>query len=73
MSRLILDPQLETKLKAYHEPIELVDDRGNLVGVFIPAQERGPEPQISEEEINRRLNAGGGRKLGDILSDLEKR
>jgi hypothetical protein len=30
------------------------------------------EPQINGEEIERRLNEGGGRPLADILADLEK-
>lgn len=30
------------------------------------------EPQISNEEIERRLRNGGGRSLAEILADLEK-
>jgi CDI immunity proteins len=31
------------------------------------------EPQIGEEEVQRRLREGGGRSLAEIMSDLEKR
>jgi len=32
----------------------------------------GREPQISNEEIERRLRCGGGRSLAEILADLER-
>ena len=30
-------------------------------------------PQFSKEEIERRINEPGGRSLGEIMVDLEKR
>ncbi len=44
------------------------------LGHFVPLpQTPSREPKISEEELQRRLQAGGGRSLAAILSDLEKR
>jgi hypothetical protein len=48
--------------------VDLRDDAGNYLGRFFPP-ERGPEPTISEAEIERRLREGGGRPLADILRD----
>jgi hypothetical protein len=31
------------------------------------------EPKISEEELQRREQEGGGRRLKEIMTDLEKR
>ena len=31
------------------------------------------EPQVSEEELDRRQREGGGRTLDEIMADLEKR
>jgi hypothetical protein len=43
-----------------------------VLGHFVP-RDRRKEPQISEEEIQRRLKQGGGRSLAEIMADLEKR
>jgi hypothetical protein len=33
----------------------------------------GREPQISNEEIERRLRCSGGRSLAEIMANLERR
>lgn len=73
MSRIVIDTEMEQQLKTLDRPAELVNTAGNLVGIFTPVIERGPEPSISDEEIRRRIEKGGGRKLSEILADLEKR
>lgn len=56
MSHVTQDRQLIEKVKSAMEPLQLFDEQGALLGRLIP--ERNPhyrwEPQISEEEIQRR-------------------
>ena len=73
MPRIVLDAATLQQLHQVRGIAELVDPAGNVVGRFIPASARGPEPTISEAELDRRHRAGGGRPLADILADLEKR
>jgi hypothetical protein len=48
-----------------------------VVGRFVPTVDHSEcaelEPRVSEEELDRRERAGGGRPLANILADLEKR
>lgn len=76
MSRLIVDTSVEAQLAGAHETVELCGPSGRLLGHFIPAvdySKRGGQPYISEEELKRREQQGGGRSLAAILADLEKR
>jgi hypothetical protein len=77
MNRVIVDPATLARLRDARQTLELCDDSGLVVGHFVPAldpSERARlEPQVSEEELDRRLRAGGGRSLAEILTDLEKR
>lgn len=77
MNRVIVDPVTQALLANARQRLELCDDAGRVLGYFIPVEERSPskgrEPQIGEEEIERRLRRGGGRTLAEILTDLEKR
>jgi hypothetical protein len=77
MTQLIVDPTFQAQLANSQETVELCDTTGRILGHFIPAIDKskykGIEPQISEEEIQRRLQEGGGRSLAEIMADLEKR
>jgi hypothetical protein len=77
MTRVIVDAVTLERLRNAREPVELSDSTGQLLGHFLPVFKRPlsarMEPAISEEELDRRQAAGGGRRLADILSDLEKR
>ena len=61
MTRVLLDAALRSKLHDLAEPVELCDESGRVVGRVIPVPDvtkRGPfEPQVSEEELNRREQA----------------
>jgi hypothetical protein len=37
MSQITLDPNLKARLNGLHEKVELLDEAGQLVGVFLPA------------------------------------
>jgi hypothetical protein len=75
MNRVIVDPVTRDKLLNTHQKLELCDDSGHVFGYFVPLEDQSPhtgkEPLISEEEIKRRLQQGGGRRLEEILSSLE--
>jgi hypothetical protein len=77
METLVLDPKTGAKLRGSGRVIGLLDENGALLGHFLPVSEpldrKDREPRISEEEIQRRLADPTGRKLADILADLERR
>ena len=61
-------------LSTITEPSQLVDRSGLVLGSFTPSRVLDKrEPQISREEIQRRLQDRGGRPLEAILADLESR
>jgi hypothetical protein len=76
MSIVIVDEPLTAKLVRADGPLEVCARDGRVLGYFTPV---GPpkqyklEPQVSEEELDRRSRQKSGRKLADILADLEKR
>jgi hypothetical protein len=59
--------------------VEIFDKSGQLLGYFIPAEDKSiyknmvEPPPLSEEELQRRENEPGGRGLPEILRDLENR
>ena len=59
------------------EPVKIVGYDGTVLGYFTPTRTESIAidlgPPLSEDEIQRRLAKGPGRKLDDILADLEKR
>lgn len=74
VTKVILDPHTRAQLHDMKETLQFVDESGRLLGIFTPNTDPTLlEPRISQEEIQQRLNQGGGRPLADILRDLEKR
>ncbi|HEX7449036.1 MAG TPA: hypothetical protein VF306_15895 [Pirellulales bacterium] len=75
MTRVVVDASLLAKLANLYQTVELCDAAGRSIGQFRPAILDDPAllPKISEEEMDRRVAAGGGRSLAEILTDLEKR
>jgi hypothetical protein len=77
MTRIIIDAALRSKLDNLLQAVELCDESGRVLGRYVPLLEpsmyEGLEPQISDEELQRRKQQGGGRTLAEILADLEKR
>jgi hypothetical protein len=70
---IIADESLRAKLEAANGPVPICASDGRVLAYATPtkAATLNLQPQISEEEIQRRIKAGGGRKLTDILRDLE--
>ena len=78
MTRIVIDAELRKKLLDLKEPLELTDEEGKLLGQFTPAfdpSEWEPlEPQISEEELQRRENSNERRyTTAEVLSFLQAR
>jgi hypothetical protein len=59
MSRVIIaDEAMRSKLGNHDEPVTICDADGKVIGYFTPAlppQTLNLQPQISEEEIQRRI------------------
>jgi hypothetical protein len=78
MVRMVLDPNLHAKLEGVRE-VEFCDASGRTVGHFLSEEAyrrllyEWANAQISDEELQRRLEEPGGRSLDEILADLEKR
>ena len=76
MTKLMVDETLPAQLTGREFPAELCDASGRVIGAFIPVALRcvyeDLEPQVSEEELERRSREEGGRSLAEILADLEK-
>ena len=74
MTKIVVDSRTRAQFHDLKETLQFVDESGRLLGLFTPSVDPALlEPQISAEEIQRRLNQGGGRSLADILRDLEQR
>jgi hypothetical protein len=77
MSRITLDGPAVTKLASLLQPVDVCDETGRVLGRFTPAidpeKRKAMEPRVSEDELRRRQQAGGGRTLAEIMVDLEKR
>lgn len=76
MRKVILDRETLSKLSGLQDDLELCDESGQTLGYFSPVADRslyeGVDSPISEEELDRRSKAGGGRTLREIFNDLEK-
>ncbi len=77
MTRVILDEVLRNKLHNLSRPLELCDESGEVVGRVFPmldlSQYEPLEPQISNEEMERRLRSNEKRyTTAEVLAYLEK-
>lgn len=79
MTQLILDPVMRSRLGTSDAEVELRDERGQLVGYFVPpplhrelilAWSRN---QVSDAELEAARGQPGGRSLNDILVELSQR
>jgi hypothetical protein len=77
MFEQIFDSATLNKLRQIHERLEIRDESGELLGYFMPRVDRSlyesVEVPVTEEELRRRAQKGGGRTLAEILADLERR
>ena len=77
MDQIVVDDSFTRQLLGANVPCIVLDSAGKRLGYFTPevdpALYHGIEPSVSNEELNRRERAGGGRALSEILNDLDKR
>ncbi len=76
MIRIIIDATLPEKLQHLTEVAEFCDESGRVLGRFLPildlSQYEPLEPQISQEEIQRRKqNKGKTYPTAEVLDHLE--
>ncbi len=78
MTKVVVDAGFWAKLHNLEGPVEFCDEVGRTLGYFHSVADSSeaeaiPASLISDEELQRRLQQGGGRSLEAILADLEKR
>jgi hypothetical protein len=78
MTQIILDASVSGKLNALGHPVELCDPSGRVLGRFVPLIDLSKwepvSPEVSEEELDRREQAGEKRyTTAEVLTYLEKR
>jgi hypothetical protein len=75
MNTITLDPALLEKLLASMQSVDVCDETGKIVGRFTPKIDpndyRAVGPEISDEELTRRINSKEPRIPGsEVLSRL---
>jgi hypothetical protein len=77
MDQIIVDESFTRQLPAALGPCLVFDSTGNRLGCFTPEVDprlyQDVGPSVSNEELERRESAGGGRTLAEILGDLRQR
>lgn len=72
MSTVTLDQELRSRLNGLNEAIEIRDEAGKVLGMYLPLEEykkilyRGVEIPFSPEEIERRRKETGGCSLQEF-------
>jgi len=76
MTTVVLDPITIDKLVVTMTGVEVSDETGNIVGLFLPKIRPEDvdqyESPLSEAELQLRARDKSGRPLADILTDLRK-
>jgi hypothetical protein len=70
MTQIMIDAHMRSKLLSPSTPLELVDETGRVLGVFTPGTSR--EPQISEDELDRREQETESFTTAEVIAHLEK-
>jgi hypothetical protein len=77
MTQIFVDATLREKLQNLSQPLELLDENGELLGRFIPTpklpDELTREPQLTEEEWKRLEDEPARYSTAEVLAYLEKR
>lgn len=77
MGSLTLDSETLNRLLSAGPMVQLKDSDGHVCGFFLLAEHQltpaQRDPKISEEELDRREAAGGGRPLAEIFDDWKRR
>jgi hypothetical protein len=75
MSIYIVRDAVKMAFAKTETPLQICAADGTILGYFTPAKpgKLNLECPISQDEMDRRVKAGGGRPLKDILRELENR
>ena len=78
MSRVILDPQLRSKLNGLDDQVEICDESGKTLGRFLPESLyrqlllAWSKADLPDAELQRRLKEPRGHTLAEILDKLSR-
>ena len=78
MTKLIADQALRTKLNGCAEPVEVCDEAGQTLGLFLPVDayrklfygRLAAESPYSASELERMHQETGGRTLAELWQEL---
>jgi hypothetical protein len=76
VNKVILDPELKSKLNGLDRQLEICDETGRTLGHFLPADVyrqlllAWAEAQVTDEELERRRQEPRGRTLPEIWKSL---
>ena len=77
MDQIVVDDSFTKQLPEAITPCLVLDATGKRLGYFTPEVDgtwyEGLEPSVSEVELERREQVGGGRSITEILADLSQR
>jgi hypothetical protein len=77
MDQVMVDAELRAKLHGLNGPLDFCDERGQLLGHFVPSsagiRPSDLEPGIPTDELRRRAQNFQGKPLGDLVTAWEKR
>jgi hypothetical protein len=78
MNKVIVDPELRSKLHNLVEEVELCDENERTLGYFLPAEAYEELQHVfidmpfTPEEMKRRREETGGRSLAEIWKSLRQ-
>jgi hypothetical protein len=77
MASITVDNATASLLRWINKPVKILDEEGNWIGTFVPVDKkslyRDAKIPLSEDELSRRAQKGGGRPLTEIHTELERR
>ncbi|MFM9963312.1 MAG: hypothetical protein ACKV2Q_19050 [Planctomycetaceae bacterium] len=71
MTRIVLEPEIESRLSGFQEAVEVCNHDGRLIGYFHPVRSLRDLSPLSDEEVKNLRGQSGSRPLQDILKDLQ--
>jgi hypothetical protein len=77
MSKIVVESALRKEFQKVYYPVEVCDETGHVIGRFYPSLDLSEyeliSPEISDEEMERRLNSNEKRyTTAEVLAFLEK-
>ncbi len=71
MTRVTLEPEIESRLSGFQEAVEVCDHNGRLIGYFHPTRSLRELSPLTDADVEKLRGQTGGRPLQDILKDLQ--